>query len=87
MEEVTKALHEFVGSKPGDRVEDYIEKQWEGEEPSKVPGADQLREAAVIFGAYCLLNLQGTALALGLNAAYSIAQFLNHLESKGKPDA
>jgi hypothetical protein len=82
MEELARGLHEFVGSKPGEPLRDYVEKQNEGENPGAVPGADQLREAAVMLGAYCLLNLEGTALFLGLNAAYSITQFLNHLEGK-----
>jgi hypothetical protein len=83
MELFGKALHEFSGTKPGESPAEHAERSKEDE--GNVPEQNKrLREAAAVWAAWCITDLEGMALALGLNIAYSVSTFLNYLEERGK---
>jgi hypothetical protein len=83
MEQFGKALHEFSGTRPGETPAEYAEhsKELEGNVPEH---HKRFREAAAVWAAWCITHLEGMGLALGLNIAYSVSNFLNYLEGRGK---
>jgi hypothetical protein len=83
MEQFGKALHEFSGTRPGESPAEYAErsKEFEGSVPEH---HKRFREAAAVWAAWCITELEGTGLALGLNIAYTVSNFLNYLEARGK---